>query len=83
VFSTKTTNHVSLQGKYGADTAQWQHPIASSEALDVLYWVMHPALHRRSPMVIKTASYFPAFFALSILLSPTTVANNHFTVIII
>ena len=42
--------------------AQWQHPDASSEALDVLHWAMHPALHRRTYMVIKVASNLPAFF---------------------
>ena len=41
--------------------AQWQHPVASSEALDVLHWAMCPALHRRIPMAIKIASVFPAF----------------------
>ncbi len=26
--------------------AQWQHPVASSEALDPLHWAMYAALHR-------------------------------------
>jgi hypothetical protein len=36
--------------------------VASSEALDVLHWAMHPALDRHIRMVIKTASDLPAFF---------------------
>jgi hypothetical protein len=36
--------------------------MASSEALDVLHWAMHPALHCRIRMVIKVASNSPAFF---------------------
>jgi hypothetical protein len=55
--------------------AQWRHPVASSEALDVLYWVMHPTSHRRIPMVIEIASDSPSFFSLPISLSPTTLAK--------
>ena len=36
--------------------AQWWHPVASGEALDLLHWVMHAVLYRRSAMAIKTAS---------------------------
>jgi hypothetical protein len=36
--------------------ARWQHPEASSEALDLLYWAMRAALYRRIAMTIKTAS---------------------------
>jgi hypothetical protein len=35
--------------------------VAFSEALDVLDWMMHPALHRRIRTVIKVASNLPAF----------------------
>jgi hypothetical protein len=77
VFSTKIANHGGRRGNMAqSPLAQWQHPVASSEALDVLHRAMPPASHRRIPMVIKIASYFPAFFASSIL-SPITVANNH------
>ena len=41
---------------------RWQHSVASSEALDVLHWVMHPALYRCICMAIKIASDLPAFF---------------------
>jgi hypothetical protein len=42
--------------------AQWQHPVASSEAQDVLHWVMRPASHLRIHMAIKITSDLPAFF---------------------
>jgi hypothetical protein len=51
---------------------QWQYPVASSEALDVLHWAMGPALYRRIHMVIETASNLPAFFIVVDFL----VANN-------
>ena len=41
--------------------ARWQHPVASSEALDVLNRAMRPALYRRIRMTIKTGSKFPDF----------------------
>jgi hypothetical protein len=45
--------------------AQWQHPVASSEALGVLHQAVHPALHHRIRMVIKVASNSPAFFVVA------------------
>jgi hypothetical protein len=42
--------------------AQWQHPVASSEALDVVDRAMRPALYRRIHMAIEIASNLPAFF---------------------
>jgi hypothetical protein len=39
--------------------------VASSKALDVLHWAMHPASHRRIRMVIKVASELPAFFVVA------------------
>jgi hypothetical protein len=46
--------------------AQWQHPVASSEALDVLHRAMRPASHRRICRVIKVASNsLPAFFVIA------------------
>jgi hypothetical protein len=50
------------RGNTAQALAQWQHPVASSEALDVLHWTMHPASHRRIRMVIEVASDLPAFF---------------------
>ena len=42
--------------------AQWQHPVASSEAWDLLYWAIRPALYSRIRTAIKDASNLPAFF---------------------
>ncbi len=37
--------------------AQWRHPVASSEALDLLHRAMHTVTYRRIAMAIKTASF--------------------------
>ncbi len=42
--------------------AQWLHPVASSEALNHLYWVMRAVLHRHIAMAIKTASKVGVLF---------------------
>jgi hypothetical protein len=34
---------------------QWWHPVASSEALDPLHWVMRAVLYRRIAMAIEAA----------------------------
>ncbi len=41
--------------------AQWWHPVASSEALDLLYWAMRAVLYRRTAAAIKTASFLGVF----------------------
>jgi hypothetical protein len=62
-------------GRWG-DTVQalarWRHPVALSEALDVLYWAMHPASYRCIHMAIETASNSPAFLLLPIRCCPLT-----------
>jgi hypothetical protein len=48
--------------------------VASSEALDVLHWAMHPTLYRCIRiMVIETASNLPVFFVIV----DSVVAHNH------
>jgi hypothetical protein len=42
--------------------------VAPSEALDVLYWAMGPALYRCIRMAIEIASNLPAFFVVLLLL---------------
>jgi hypothetical protein len=42
--------------------AQWQHPVASSEALELLHWVMRVVIHRLITMAIKMASKVGVFF---------------------
>ncbi len=55
--------------------ARWRHPVASNEALDMLYWAMHPALYRCIAMVIEIAIDLPAFFVAVNSLLPTTIAK--------
>ena len=52
--------------------------MASSEALDVLYWAMHPASYLCISMAIEIAINSPAFFVAVDLLSPTTIAKKHY-----
>ncbi len=40
---------------------QWRHPVASSEALDLLHWAMCAVTYRRITMAIKTASKLGVF----------------------
>ncbi len=40
---------------------RWWHPVASSEALELLYWAMHAVLYRRTAAVINTASFLGQF----------------------
>jgi len=60
------------------DTAQalarWRHPVASSEALDVLHREMRPALYRCIAMAIEIVVDLPAFFVSSISLLATTIS---------
>jgi hypothetical protein len=42
--------------------AQWWHPVASSEALDLLHCAVHGVTYRRLAMAIKMASKVGAFF---------------------
>jgi hypothetical protein len=67
------------RGRRRADTAQalaqWRHPVALSEAMDVLYEVMHPKLYCCIAMAIEIASDSASFLSSSISLSFTTVAK--------
>jgi hypothetical protein len=57
------------------ELARWRHPVASSEALNVLYRAMCPVSYRCIAMAIEIASDSPPFLSLPISLSPTTVAK--------
>jgi hypothetical protein len=48
--------------------------VASSEALDVLYWAMRLALYRCITMAIKIANNFSAFFVAVNSLFATTIS---------
>ncbi len=52
VFAVEIVNHGGPPGNTTYGLPQWRHPVSSSEARDVLHWMMHPALYRRIPMVI-------------------------------
>ncbi len=41
--------------------AQWQHPVTSSEALDLLHWAMHAVTYRCFTMAIKMATKVGVF----------------------
>jgi hypothetical protein len=41
--------------------AQWQHPVASSEALDLLHRAMRAVTYRRIAMAIKMATFLGVF----------------------
>jgi hypothetical protein len=53
--------------------AQWWHPVASSEALDLLHWAMRVVLYRRIAMAIKTAN-FVVYLLIAVCL-PVTLAD--------
>ena len=42
--------------------ARWWHPVASSEALDLLHWATHAVTYWRIAMAIKTATFLGVFF---------------------
>ncbi len=41
--------------------AQWRHPVASSEALDLFHRAMRADTYRRIAMAIKTATFLGVF----------------------
>jgi len=55
--------------------AQWRHPVAPSEALDVLYRAMCPASYCRIRQAIEIARYLPALFVVADSLLPTNIAK--------
>jgi hypothetical protein len=68
-------DHGGRRGDTAQALARWLHPVASSEALDVLYRAMCPASYRCIAMAIEIVVDFPAFFVSSISLLPTTIAK--------
>ncbi len=41
--------------------ARWQHPVASSKALDLLHWAMHTVLYWRTAAAINMATFLGVF----------------------
>ena len=75
VFFFEFFDHGGRRGNTAQALAQWRHPVASNEALDMLYRVMRPASYRCIAMAIEIAIDLPAFFVAVDLLSPTTIAK--------
>jgi hypothetical protein len=67
-------DHGGRRGDKAQALAQWRHPVASNEALDMLYRAMRPASYRCIAMAIEIAIDLPAFFVAVDSLSPTTIA---------
>jgi hypothetical protein len=68
----ESVDHGGRRGNTAQALARWLHPVASSEAPDVLHREMCPALYRRIRMAIEIASDLPAFFVVVYTLLPTT-----------
>ena len=66
--------HDGRRGNTAHAFAQWRHPVASSEALDVLHWAMRPALYRCIAIAIEIVVGLPAFFVSSISLLATIIS---------
>ncbi len=45
----------------GIILTRWRRPVASSEALDLLHWVMHAVTYRYIAMAIKMAIFAGVF----------------------
>ncbi len=45
----------------GMILARWRHPVASSEALDLLHWALCAVTYRRIVMAIKMATFLGVF----------------------
>jgi hypothetical protein len=75
--SFEFVNHGGRRGNTAQALDQWRHPVALSEALDVLHWAMSPALYCGICMAIEIASNLPAFFFVVYSLLPTTIAKKH------
>jgi hypothetical protein len=73
--SLKFVDHGDRQGNTVQALDRWQHPVASSEALDVLHWAMCPTLYCHICTAIKNASYSPTFFVIADSLLPTMIAK--------
>jgi hypothetical protein len=71
----KFFDHGGLWGNTAQALAQWRHPVASSEALDVIHRAMRPALYSCIAKGIKIAIDLPAFFVAVDSLLPTTIAK--------
>jgi hypothetical protein len=67
-------DHGGRRGYTAQALARWRHPVASSEALDVLHRAMRPASYRCIAMASEIVVDLPAFFVSSISLLATTIS---------
>jgi hypothetical protein len=67
-------DHGGRRGDTAQALARWWHPVASSEALDVLHRAMRLASYRCIAMAIEIVVDLPAFFVSSISLFDTTIS---------
>ena len=66
MFSTEIVDHGGRRGDAMRELARLRHPVALSDALDMLHQAMCPAWHRRICMVIEIVVELPAFFVVLI-----------------
>jgi len=74
-FNNKFVDHGGRRGNTVQALTQYWHPVASSEALVVLYRAMRPASYRCIATAIEIVSNSPSFLLSPNSLSPTTVAK--------
>ena len=74
MFSTKIIDHGGRRGNAMGELTQWRHPVASSDALDVLHQAMHHAWNCRIRVVIEIVVNLPALCVASILLLAATIS---------
>ena len=67
-------DHGGRRGNTTQALARWRHPVASSEALDVLHRAMRLASYRCIAMAIEIVVDLPAFFVVVDLLLATTIS---------
>jgi hypothetical protein len=73
--SFEFVDHGGRHGNMAQAINPWRHPVAWSEAMDVLHRAMCPASYRRICMAIKIASNLTTFFVVVDSLLPTTIAK--------
>jgi hypothetical protein len=71
VFSTKIIDHGGRRGNVMQALARWRHPVASSEALDVLHRAIGLASYRCIRMAIEIVIDLPECFVALISLLAT------------
>jgi hypothetical protein len=71
----KFVDHGGRRGNTAQALTRWLHPVALSEAPDVIYRAMRPASYHCITMANEIAIDSPAFFVAVDLFSPTTIAK--------